>query len=258
MIEASVGFQCPECVATGRKQMRTGQLRFGGEAAADPRITSWVLIGLNAAVWLAIMSTGGAGSRLIDTLALLPESTIFRSPGGLVHVDGVAGGAWWQLATSAFTHVQLLHIGFNMLALSFLGPPLEQVLGRARFLAVYGLSALAGGVAVLWLSDPNGQTVGASGAIFGLLGALIVVGLKVGGDVRQLWFWLTLNVIFTVTAGAYISWQGHFGGLVGGALTAAAIVYAPKANRDRVQRALLVVILLALLGAAFARVLLLG
>ena len=79
----------------------------------------------------------------------------------------------------------------------------------------------------MWLSNEHGQTLGASGAIFGLMGALLVVGLKVRANVQQLLFWIGLNVVFTVTASSFISWQGHFGGLVGGALLAALVVYAP-------------------------------
>ena len=127
-----------------------------------------------------------------------------------------------------FTHVEPLHIGFNMLALYFLGPMLENVLGRARFLAVYLVSGLAGSAAVMLFSDPHIQTLGASGAIFGLMGALAVVALKVRGQVQTVLIWIALNLVFTFTASG-ISWQGHIGGLVGGVVLGAAMVYAPAA-----------------------------
>ncbi len=142
-------------------------------------------------------------------------------------VRGVADGAWWQLMTSAFTHEEVLHIGFNMLALYFLGPMLESVLGRWRFLALYLVSALAGSAAVMLWSLPYIQTLGASGAVFGLMGALAVVALKVQGQLQTVLVWIGLNLAFTFTVSG-ISWQGHIGGLVGGAVIGAAMVFAPR------------------------------
>jgi len=108
------------------------------------------------------------------------------------------------------------------------------VLGRARFLAVYGISAIAGSAGVMLFSDPNTPTLGASGAIFGLLGALIVIAMKVHGDVRTIAMWLFLNLFITFSV-PNISWQGHIGGLVGGVLVTAGMVYAPRARRALVQ-----------------------
>jgi membrane associated rhomboid family serine protease len=112
-----------------------------------------------------------------------------------------------------------------------LGPQLEAVLGRTRFLGVYLLSGLAGSTLVYWLSAPHSSTIGASGAIFGLLGALLVVVLKVGGQVNQILLWIGLNFVFTFLGGGSISWQGHVGGFVGGALLAALLAYAPRPHR---------------------------
>ena len=126
-----------------------------------------------------------------------------------------------------FTHVEVWHIGFNMLALWFLGPQLEAVLGRTRFLALYFVSLLAGSALVYWLAAEDSATLGASGAIFGLIGALLVVAYKVGGDVRGLMVWLGLNVVITFLF-PNVSWQGHLGGFVGGVLVGAVLVYAPR------------------------------
>ena len=236
MNSAAVGFQCPECVKEGSRKTRTGRLPYGGMHSANPALTSIGLIAVNIAVWLSIRSDGGGNSGLVDKLALLPQDSTRFVPGGTQQViEGVAGGAYWQLATSVFSHVDVLHIAFNMMALYFLGPQLEMILGRARFLGVYLLSGLAGSTAVMWLSNENGQTLGASGAIFGLMGALLVVGLKIGANVQQLLFWIGLNVVFTITGSSFISWQGHFGGLVGGAVLAAAVVYAPRQGRAAYQ-----------------------
>ncbi len=146
----------------------------------------------------------------------------------------MASGAWWQVITSAFAHVQVWHIGMNMLSLWFLGPPMEAALGRARFLAVYLLSALTGSLAVMWFAEPTTQTLGASGAVFGLIGSLVVVGLKVKADLRVAFTWLAINLVFTFM-NAGISWQGHIGGLLGGMAATAIIVYAPRKDRTRIQ-----------------------
>ncbi len=258
MNSASVGFQCPSCVKEGHRGTRQGRTPYGGQRVADPRITTFVLIGLNVLVWLAIQATNGARSTLIDTLALLPDSAVRRlSDGSLVEVRGVDDGAWWQLLTSTFTHVEPLHIGFNMLALYFLGPMLENVLGRARFLALYLVSGVAGSAAVMLLSSPHGQTLGASGSIFGLMGALAVIALKVRGQVQSILVWIGLNLAFTFTVGG-ISWQGHIGGLVGGALLGAAMAYAPRQNRAVLQWSAVSLLLVVSLALVAVRVVTLG
>jgi membrane associated rhomboid family serine protease len=264
MNSAAVGFQCPSCVKEGAKTTRSGRAPYGGAPSANPAMTSIGLIVLNIAVWVTIT----ANDALVDRLAILPAGRCVAGNGyypnateatctGLnAHwVSGVADGAYWQPITSIFSHVEVWHIAFNMMALYFLGPQLEMILGRARFLAVYLLSGLAGSTAVMWLSSESGQTLGASGAIFGLMGALLVVGLKIRANVQQLLFWIGLNVVFTVTASSFISWQGHFGGLVGGAVLAAIVVYAPRKGRAAFQWtafAAFAVVLVALIAARAA------
>lgn len=248
MRQAAVGFQCPVCVAEGARTVRSPRTAYGGRRSENPALTSQVLIGLNLAVWLLVTATGGRGSAWLERFALTPlgrcESSggarylpgVGESPcagaGGYSWVDGVATGAPWQLVTSMFTHVDLMHIGFNMLALWFLGPQLEAAVGRSRFLVLYLLSGLVGSVFVYWLSGVHSSTVGASGAIFGLIGGLLVVAVKVRADYSQLLLWLGLNVVITVVGRGFISWQGHLGGLVGGVLVALALVYSPRERRS--------------------------
>ena len=253
MISAAVGFQCPECVAAGTRQTRQNQGPYGGERSKNPALTTIVLIGVNAAVWLLLTLSGGHASWWFWRLALSPagtclaadDPTLFYPDAGAAScasigpaatwMPGVGDGAYWQLLTSAFAHLDVMHIGFNMLALWFLGPQLERVVGRPRFLALYLLSALAGSAAVLWLSSPDSSTLGASGAVFGLLGALLVLAYKVKGNVQSILLWLGINVAYTFFGPGSISWQGHLGGLIGGAVIAAIIVYAPRQNRARIQ-----------------------
>jgi membrane associated rhomboid family serine protease len=252
MRPAAVGFQCPECVAEGARSTRAGRTAYGGKRSSNPALTSQVLIALNAAVFVLILATGGTASALFEWFALTPvgrctvegasrflpqatEQVCAAAGPNLVWVSGVADGAYWQLVTSAFTHVEIWHIGFNMVALWFLGPQLEAVLGRGRFLAVYLLSALSGSALVYWLSPVSTPTIGASGALFGLMGALLVVAVKVGGNVSQLLMWIGLNFVITVLGRGFISWQGHLGGFLGGLVIAALFVYAPRSNRSRWQ-----------------------
>ena len=159
----------------------------------------------------------------------------------------VAGGEYYRLVTSAFLHYGLLHILFNMYALYILGPPLEEHLGRWRFATLYGLSALGGSVVVYLFSAPTAATGGASGAIFGLFGATFVASRKLNLDVGWLVGLIAVNLVITFAV-PNISWQGHVGGLVTGALVAAAFVYAPRANRNAIQLTACVG-LLAMFGA---------
>ena len=262
MRDAAVGFHCPDCLKEANKGSRQHQAMYGGERSADPRLTTFVLIGINVAVWLAITATGGRQSPLTHLLALRPSGVCDPANGSLYDIaesvcrssgatfrPGFADGAWWQLLTSAFTHVEVWHIATNMFALFLFGPALEGIIGRARFLAVYLLAGLAGSVMVVWFSYEFSSTVGASGAIFGLLGALLVVARK--GRLQSQWLVqnLVLGVVISVVGWRYISWQGHLGGLVGGALAAAVIAYAPRTRRPLVQwtgLALVAVVLVAL------------
>ena len=273
MRDASVGFQCPDCIKEANKGSRQNRALYGGERSSDPRLTTFVLIGINAVVWLAITATGGRLSRLVDLLALAPtglcgsESTpsqyypsvndaaLCQSlPGsdGVWHA-GVADGAWWQLLTSAFTHVEIWHVAMNMFALFIFGPALEGIVGRTRFLAIYAIGALGSSVLVLYLAGADSSTVGASGALFGLLGALLVTARKARLNSQWLRQNLILGVIITVVGWRAISWQGHLGGLLAGLAAAAIVAYAPKARRTAVQWAGLGLLTVVLLVLAFVR-----
>ena len=273
MRDAAVGHQCPSCVKEGVRSTRATRAAYGGERSANPYLTTKLLIGANLAVWALILATGWHSSGLVDRLGLLvrgrctlpdgayyTDTTAAMCPGipGAQWIPGVADGAYWQLLTHAFTHVEIWHIASNMIALWFLGPRLEAALGRSRFLALYFVSALAGGTAVYWLSDPYALTVGASGAGFGMIGAFWVIARKVHGDTQFATTWLAYAVVFTVLGWGWISWQGHFGGLLGGLAAVAAIVLAPRAKRGAWQLAGLGLIALVLVVAIAARTLVVG
>ncbi|MFJ8536570.1 rhomboid family intramembrane serine protease [Streptomyces sp. NPDC093591] len=252
MVSASVGFQCPHCVRTGSgtghaptaSQPRT---LAGGTITADPRLFTKILIGINIAVFIAVH----AWSSLLNDLVLLGA----WPPAPFTPTEGVAGGEWYRLVTSMFTHEEPWHIGFNMLSLWFLGGPLEAALGRARYLTVYFVSGLAGSALAYLLTSPTTATLGASGAIFGLFGATAVLMRRLNYDMRPIIALLVINLIFTFSPGFNISWQAHIGGLVAGVITGYAMVHAPRERRTLVQYGasalvLAVVVLLTLLRTA--------
>jgi membrane associated rhomboid family serine protease len=209
-----------------------------------------------------------------DRLALAPRGVCLDAtdpnsyyPGALENaclaagnhwVAGVASGAWWQVVTSVFTHLALVHLGINMVSLVVIGPPIERVLGRARFLAVYAVSGLTGSALVMWLTNPETSTVGASGALFGLMGALLLLAYKAKGNYQQVLLIIGLNIAYTVLNVGAISWQGHFGGLAGGLLATWIVVYAPRERRTTVQTYGLVALTAVVIAAIAVRAMLLA
>jgi membrane associated rhomboid family serine protease len=204
-----------------------------------------------------------AGDRPAVTIAIMAVCILawfgmssqsgFGSAGGRVFVDGalfgpaVAAGDWWRLITSGFLHDGLIHLGFNMYILWWLGGMLEPLLGRYRFAALYFASMLAGSFGAL-LIEPNAATIGASGAVFGLMGAAIVMGRSRGIDPMQsgLLPLLLLNLAITFFPGFNISIGGHIGGLVGGAIAGLAIDQLAKVRRGAAPG----LIVCAVIGAA--------
>lgn len=250
MRSAAVGFQCPNCVSEGARQTRSGRTAYGGQRSGNPALTSQVLIGINVVIWAATFLSGRYSSRLFDALALTPRGTDAD--------PGVADGAYWQLVTSMFVHVQIWHIAVNMLALWFLGPQLEVTIGRVRFLLLYFLSGLGGSALVYWFAPEYSATHGASGAVFGLMAALLVVAVKVRGNVQEILYWIGLNAVITLLFIGRISWQGHLGGFVAGAVLMGVLVYAPRSRRTAWQAAGFTLVGLVIAAAIVARSLALG
>jgi membrane associated rhomboid family serine protease len=233
MRDASVGHQCPECVREGNRTVREPRTILGGRVNATPAVTL-TLIGINLLAYLGEL----VSTQFVDRFEMVGDAWMRTSSG--IQVVGVAHGEWYRLITAAFLHIPLsagtlgiTHILFNMWALWALGPQLEQVLGRLRFAVLYFLSALGGNV-LLYLVDAHQSAVGASGAIFGLFAAFFVVGRKLGADTRGIAFLILINLMFTFTFSG-ISWEGHVGGLITGAVLAAAFAYAPRGRRTAVH-----------------------
>lgn len=250
MVNASVGFHCPDC-ASGRTgggpapAASRPRTLAGGTIAADPRLLTKVLIGVNLALFLVQLSVG---DRFTQQFEMLGRAYItFPGP-----VEGVAEGQWYRLLTAMFLHGSSMHILFNMLSLWWLGGPLEGALGRARYLALYFCSGLAGSALTYLIAEPNQPSLGASGAIFGLFGATAALVRRLNADMRPVVILLAINLVFTFTW-ANIAWQAHIGGLVAGAVIGYAMLHAPRERRALVQYGSCVLVVVVLVGLTLLR-----
>jgi membrane associated rhomboid family serine protease len=179
------------------------------------------LIAANVIVFLAELASGSSAG-----LGFTAGGDVYRH--GALYGPAVANGDWYRLITSGFLHAGLLHIGFNMFVLFVLGRVLEPAIGSLRLLAIYFVSLLAGSFGALLL-DPTTPTVGASGAIFGLMAATFVIARRRGVDqvASQIGIWIVLNIALSFSISG-ISIGGHLGGLVGGALAALAVSHGER------------------------------
>jgi membrane associated rhomboid family serine protease len=251
MRSASVGQQCVECVGEGARSTRQARTTFGGRPVASATVT-WTLVAINVAVFLVTWVRPG----IVNDLEMLGYARYTQI--GPMH--GVAAGEWYRLITSAFlapatglSGLGFMDILFNMWALVFVGPSLEGLLGRVRFLAVYLLSAVGGGVMYYFLAPPNYPAVGASGAIFGLFGAWFVVARRLKLDTRGIVILIAINLALSFFLHNVIAWQDHIGGLLTGALLTAAYVYAPRKNRTVIQVAATVAVVALMVIAVAVR-----
>ncbi|GAB3594159.1 hypothetical protein GCM10027446_17610 [Angustibacter peucedani] len=221
---AAVGVQCVDCVREQAKTMRTGRTVFGGRVGTGRPVVTYALIGACVAVFLLQLVPG---LDITSRFAFAPD---------------VAEAEPWRFLTAAFLHSTsfIPHIAFNMLVLYQVGPYLEERLGAVRYLALYLVSAFGGSVGYLALADPQvpsswyGAVVGASGAVFGLFGALVVVQRRLGQDLQGLYVMIGINFVLGFVI-ANVAWQAHLGGLLSGAAMAAALAAPVKTRRTLVQ-----------------------
>jgi len=224
---------CPDCMVFGPVGIRCPDHARGAAAAPKQRakvtarrlsapvgLVTRILIGVNVGVYLLELATGAginANSGWIYEHGVLIATAIDSSG----HAIGVAQGDWWRLITAPFLHYGPVHLGLNMLVLWFIGPALEEYFGRWRYLLLYLVAGLAGSAGALILS-PNALTVGASGAIWGLMGAAVLLEARkiyvFGGQAMGL---VVFNLIFTLLIPG-ISIGGHIAGGIGGAAAALA------------------------------------
>jgi membrane associated rhomboid family serine protease len=250
MRAASVGQQCVDCIGQGARGTRQARTAFGGRPTAGAMVT-WTLVAINVVIFLATWVRPG----IVTDLEMIGYATYGFGP-----LHGVAAGEWYRLITSAFlapatgqNGLGILDIAFNMWALVFVGPALEGLLGRLRFLGVYLLSAVGGGVMYYFIAPPNAPAVGASGAIFGLFGAWFVVSRRLRLDTRGILMLIAINLALSFFFHNTIAWQDHIGGLLTGVLLTGAYAYAPRKNRIALQVLATIVIVAALVIAIAVR-----
>jgi membrane associated rhomboid family serine protease len=241
---AAVGVQCVDCVRQQAATVRQPTTVFGGRVSDRPRVTMAIIVAC-VLVFLAQRSVPG----LTSDIAFVPY---------------LGETEPWRFLTSAFAHGGTTHILFNMLALWMVGQYLERLLGGLRFAALYLVSALGGGICYLLLATPpdfaSGQggvggnwftgAVGASGAVFGLFGALIVLNRRLGLSNAGIWATIGINAVIGFLPGLNIAWEAHLGGLVTGAATAGLIAWLSGHDRRRYQWVALAGVVAVLVAAA--------
>jgi membrane associated rhomboid family serine protease len=242
---AAVGFQCIDCVNETKRTTPAARTVYGGTAVGGRPLVTFGIIAVCAIVYVLqwiVPNDGIYQDFAFASVYATTEYGVFEP---------------WRMLTSAFLHSQgfLLHIVLNMYMLWMFGQALEPLLGRLRFIALYVISAIGGSVGFFLLTAalPPSGVVGASGAIFGLFGAMLVVQRHRGGDTKQLWVLIAINgaIGFIVPQ---IAWQAHLGGAVTGAACAAVVAYAPRGPRQRVwQAAGLVLVFGLLIGATWLK-----
>jgi membrane associated rhomboid family serine protease len=227
MRPASVGFHCPDDVQSSRRSVRQPRTSVGAQLVQAPPFVTITLVALN------VIAYGYTGTR---PGASLQDPTTPRSAGALFYKWQLQPYAvhrfdrYYELITSAFLHVSLLHIVSNMIALIVVGPALERLLGWRRFAALYVLSALGGSAAIYAFGSQLAPTVGASGAIFGLFGGCLALVRRLGLDRQWLIGIIVLNFVLTFSIHG-ISKLGHIGGFVTGILCGLAIGGLPAVGR---------------------------
>jgi membrane associated rhomboid family serine protease len=240
MRSAAVGFQCVECVKEGSAGVRQAKAAYGGRARENADVTQ-VLLVLNGVMFLLTQGWrlgfgGGQMSDLFERLALRP-CRVFADGSCVAGFGGVADGEYYRLLTSTFLHFGIIHILLNMYCLFLVGPALERALGRLRFTVLYLIAGLSGSALSYALGPVNEIAAGASGAVFGLFAAFYVLERRRGNDVTQITATIALNLAFSFAVPG-IDWRGHVGGLIGGGLVTAALVYVPAGRQRAVLQAL--------------------
>ncbi|WP_066288541.1 rhomboid family intramembrane serine protease [Arthrobacter sp. B6] len=239
---AAVGFQCIDCVNEAARSTPTVRTVYGGAVATGKPLVTFGIIALCGLMYVLQW--------------VVPNDGIYQNLAFATYYATPAYGEFepWRMLTAAFLHSQgfILHIVLNMYMLWIFGQALEPLLGRIRFLALYLLSAIGGSVGYLLLTPgyvPGQQlagVVGASGAIFGLFGAMLLVQRHRGGETRQLWVLIAINGVIGFLI-PQIAWQAHLGGLVAGALCAAVVAYTPRGPRQALLQAVGLAAVFALL-----------
>ena len=244
-VPAPVGVICPECLGQAQARApRVGREALGGRSNQNPVVT-YTLIAITALFYVLQWIPG------LDATSYLAYSPLYS-----YGEYGAIGAPYepWRMITSVFTHSTgfVFHILLNMYTLWIFGQMLERMLGKARFITLYLASGLAGSLGVMFWAPHDTFVVGASGAIFGLMGAYLVIQRKLGGETTQLLVLVGINLVIGFLPGMSVSWQAHLGGLLGGALLGFIFVQTRKYTQKKLQLGLVSLTVLAFVALALS------
>jgi membrane associated rhomboid family serine protease len=242
---APVGVHCPECVREARGSAASSARPIGRRFANAIRpsggrpIVTYTIIGLCLVIYVIQYVTGDTNSPVTTDFWYAPVQTATQP---------------WRMLTSIFLHESPLHVLLNMYSLYLVGPALENMLGRVRYLALFLIAGFGGSVGVLLIGTPNVPVLGASGAIFGLFGAYFLIARRLGANATQILVVIVLNLVIGFIPGFGIAWQAHVGGLIAG--LAIAFVYLETRSRSRrpAQVLLTAAVAVLLLAATYVKV----
>ena len=244
-VPAPVGVICPECLGQAQARApRVGREALGGRSNQTPVVT-YTLIAITALFYVLQWIPG------LDATNYLAYSPLYS-----FGEYGAIGAPYepWRMITAVFTHSTgfVFHILLNMYTLWIFGQMLERMLGKARFITLYLASGLAGSLGVMFWAPHDTFVVGASGAIFGLMGAYLVIQRKLGGETTQLLVLVGINLVIGFLPGMSVSWQAHLGGLLGGALLGFIFVQTRKYTQKKLQLGLVSLTVLAFVALALS------
>jgi membrane associated rhomboid family serine protease len=244
MIEAPVGYQCPECVAEAKREFRKGPgRRIAVANAKGASLTTLLLLAITGMYLLEVIPQGVGAvfeGPTIERLVELGGSIGYINVPGLE--IGIAAGQYWRLFTSMFLHANLIHLGLNAYALFLFGHIIERELGRLRFALIYVCTGLFAGAVSFAFSSPFGVAIGASGAIFGLFGAFFAYNYRrrssalAAARIRQMVMLLAINLFLGFSIPG-IDWRAHVGGFLGGLVAG----YVAEGSGDAARRQLILI-----------------
>jgi membrane associated rhomboid family serine protease len=246
---APVGVHCPECVREARGSAASTAAPIGRRVgrilspSGGRPIVTYTIIALCLVIYGIQYVTGDGNSPVTNSLIYAPSLTSTEP---------------WRMLTSIFIHASIIHVAFNMYSLWVVGPALESMLGRIRYLALFLIAGFGGSVGVLLIAPVNEGVLGASGAIFGLFGAYFIIARRLGGNATYLLVIIVLNLVIGFIPGFGIAWQAHVGGLVAGGAVAFLYLETRARSRRWLQIVLTVGVAVVLVAISVVKAALLG
>jgi membrane associated rhomboid family serine protease len=225
MVAAAVGYHCPECVREANRDVKQVRTVAGGKHHSRPGVVTFILIAICVVMFGLQKLIGDSFTFRMNLVAMAPSVGVLPSSSDIGVAYGV--GEWYRLVTCMFVHESLWHLGANMLSLWFVGLPVESRLGRVRYLLTFLTCGIVGSAVSFAFLPWYGYSLGASGAIFGLFGVLVILALREKLDIRPIIGIIVFNLVLSFSLPG-IDWHAHLGGLGAGLVLGTALAYAPR------------------------------